>query len=38
MSEVRRVTVERGMIVIVRKSGEIERRPMASVLRMSIEP
>lgn len=38
MSEVRRVTVERGMIVIVLRSGQIERQPLANVLRMSIEP
>lgn len=38
MSGVRRVTVENGMIVIVSKTGRIERQPMAAVLRMSIEP
>jgi hypothetical protein len=38
MSSVRRVTVEKGMIVIVSKTGRIERQPMAAVLRMSIEP
>ena len=38
MSEVRRVTVERGMIVIVLRSGQVERQPLANVLRMSIEP
>lgn len=38
MSEVRRVTVERGLIVIVLKSGRVERQPLANVLRMSIEP
>ena len=38
MSEVRRVTVERGLIVIWLKSGRIERQPLANVLRMSIEP
>jgi hypothetical protein len=38
MSSVRRVTVENGMIVIVSKTGRIERQPMAAVLRMSIEP
>jgi hypothetical protein len=38
MSSVRRVTVERGMIVIVSKDGKTERRAMANVLRMSIEP
>ncbi|MGI9106222.1 MAG: hypothetical protein ACR2G4_08240 [Pyrinomonadaceae bacterium] len=38
MGSVRRVTVEKGMIVIVSKNGKIERQPMANVLRMSIEP
>jgi hypothetical protein len=38
MSEVRRVTVERGQIVVTLKSGRIERQPLANVLRMSIEP
>jgi hypothetical protein len=38
MATVRRVVVEGGMIVIVLKSGRIERIPMASVNRMSIEP
>ncbi|HLL71011.1 MAG TPA: hypothetical protein VK363_06235 [Pyrinomonadaceae bacterium] len=38
MSSVRRLTVERGMLVIVSKNGTVERQPMSSVLRMSIEP
>lgn len=38
MSSVRRVTVEKGMIVIISKNGVINRQPMAAVLRMSIEP
>jgi hypothetical protein len=38
MATVRRVVVEGGMIVIVLKTGRIERIPMASVNRMSIEP
>jgi len=38
MSTVRRVVVEGGTIVIVLKTGKIERIPMATVARMSIEP
>jgi hypothetical protein len=38
MATVRRVVVEGGMIVIVLKTGRIERVPMASVNRMAIEP
>lgn len=38
MSDVRRVTVEKGVIVIVSKNGKVERQPMSAVLRMSIEP
>ena len=38
MSTVRRVVVEGGMIVIVLKTGHIERIPMSSVARMAIEP
>ena len=38
MSSVRRMTVEKGMIVIVSKNGTVERQPMSAVLRMSIEP
>jgi len=38
MSTVRRVIVEGGMIVVVLKTGKIERVPMSAVTRMSIEP
>lgn len=38
MSTVRRVVVEGGMIVIVLKTGRIERIPMSAVARMAIEP
>jgi hypothetical protein len=38
MSEVRRVTVERGQIVVLLRSGRAERHPLSDVLRMSIEP
>lgn len=38
MSTVRRVTVERGQIVVTGTDGRITRYPLASVLRMSIEP
>ena len=38
MSTVRRVIVEGGTIVVVLKSGKIERVPMSAVSRMSIEP
>ena len=38
MSGVRRVTVERGQIVVVTNDGKISRHPMTNVLRMSIEP
>ena len=38
MSTVRRVIVEGGMIVVVLKTGRIERIPMSVVARMSIEP
>ncbi|MCA1613047.1 MAG: hypothetical protein LC800_02600 [Acidobacteria bacterium] len=38
MSEVRRVTVERGFVVVLLKTGRTERQPLANVLRMSIEP
>lgn len=38
MSDVRRVTVERGFVVVVLKSGRTERQPTTNVLRMSIEP
>lgn len=38
MSEVRRVSVERGQLIVVTIDGRIERRPMTSVLRVVIEP
>lgn len=38
MSTVRRVVVEGGVIVVVLKTGKIERIPMAAVTRMAIEP
>lgn len=38
MSEVRRVTVENGLVVIVGKDGKIERVLLATVVRMSIAP
>ena len=38
MSTVRRVVVEGGTIVVVLKTGKIERVPMSAVARMSIEP
>lgn len=38
MSDVRRVTVERGLIIITLMSGRIERQPLSNVLRMSIVP
>ena len=38
MSSVRRVVVEGGMIIIVLKTGRIERIPMSAVARMAIEP
>ena len=38
MSTIRRVVVEGGMIVIVLKTGHIERVPMSTVNRMAIEP
>ena len=38
MSTVRRVVVEGGMIVVVLKTGKIERIPMSTVTRMAIEP
>ena len=37
MSTVRRVVVEGGVIVIVLKTGRIERIPMSNVARMAIE-
>jgi uncharacterized ion transporter superfamily protein YfcC len=38
MSTIRRVVVEGGTIVIVLKTGRIERVPMSLVAKMSIEP
>lgn len=38
MTTVRRVTVERGLIVIISTDGKIERQAMTNVLRMAIEP
>jgi hypothetical protein len=38
MTNVRRVTVENGQIVVVLKTGRVERQPLTNVLKMSIEP
>jgi hypothetical protein len=38
MTTVRRVTVERGQLIVVATDGKIERHPMTDVLRMAIEP
>ena len=38
MSTVRRVVIEAGTIVVVLKTGRIERIPMSAVVRMAIEP
>lgn len=38
MTTVRRVTVERGLLVVITMDGKVERRPMDNVLRMAIEP
>lgn len=38
MTNVRRVTVERGLIVVITTDGKVERQPMINVLRMAIEP
>jgi hypothetical protein len=38
MNTVRRVTVENGQVIIITKSGKVERQPLTSILRMSIEP
>jgi hypothetical protein len=38
MTTVRRVTVERGQLVVVFMNGKIDRQPMSNVLRMAIEP
>jgi hypothetical protein len=37
MNTVRRVTVENGQLIVVRKDGKIERQPMTNVVRMAIE-
>ena len=38
MSTVRRVVVDNGQIIVILKTGKIERVPMTNVARMSIEP
>lgn len=38
MKSVRRVTVERGQIVVVETDGKVTRHPLAGVQRMAIEP
>lgn len=38
MSEVRRMTVEKGQLIVVTISGKIERRAMSEVQRVTIEP
>lgn len=38
MSSVRRVVVERGLVVVTGNDGKIERVPLASIVRMSIAP
>lgn len=38
MKTVRRVTVERGQIVVTGTDGRVERHPMTNVVRMAIEP
>lgn len=38
MRAVRRVTVERGQIVVVETDGKVTRHPLANVQRMAIEP
>lgn len=38
LTSVRRVTVDNGQIVVILKSGKVERQPMTNVLKMSIEP
>ena len=38
MSTVRRVVIDNGQIIVILKTGKIERVPMLSVTRMSIEP
>lgn len=38
MSTVRRVVVDNGQIIVILRTGKIERMPMTNVARMSIEP
>ncbi len=38
MSTVRRVVIDNGQIIVIMKTGKIERVPMMNVARMSIEP
>jgi len=38
MTTVRRVTIDNNQLLIVNRNGKIERRPLADVLRFSIEP
>jgi hypothetical protein len=38
MSEVRRMTVERGQLIVITNDGKVERRSMSNVLRVTIEP
>jgi hypothetical protein len=38
MSTVRRVVVDNGQIIVILKTGRIERMPLTNVVRMSIEP
>ncbi|MDX6612258.1 MAG: hypothetical protein QOD75_1444 [Blastocatellia bacterium] len=38
MSTVRRVVVDNGQIIVMLKSGKVERTPLTSITKMSIEP
>jgi hypothetical protein len=38
MSTVRRVVVDNGTIIVILRTGKIERTPVASIVRMTIEP
>jgi len=38
MSQVRRMTVEKGLLIVVTNDGKIERRAMSNILRVAIEP
>jgi len=38
MTTVRRLTVERGQVVVVTTDGKVDRQPMTNVLRVAIEP